>query len=128
MNYILDSHAFIWFINGDNQLPTNLVKIIKDCNTSCFLSVASIWEITIKHSINRLELAGGFDNIQNFLIANDIQLLHLSFEHFQVLNTLDFHHKDPFDRIIISQGINEKITIITKDEDFKKYNVKTLWD
>jgi len=128
MNYILDTHAFIWFINGDKQLPANLVKIIKDIENSCFLSVASLWEITIKHSLKRLEFAGGFNNIRDFLIQNEIQLLNVTFEHFLKLNTLGFYHKDPFDRLIISQGIAENITIITKDEIFKKYKVKTLWN
>jgi len=58
----------------------------------------------------------------------EIDLLPITFEHLQKLLTLEFHHRDPFDRIIISQGLTEEFTIITKDENFKKYNVKIIWD
>jgi PIN domain nuclease of toxin-antitoxin system len=127
MQLLLDTHTFIWFINGDNLLPDEVIGNIKNLKNKCFISIASIWEISIKYSLNKLKLKSGFDKIITFLIDNDIQILPITFEHIQLLNTLDFHHRDPFDRIIIAQGACEGLTIITKDENFIKYPVKISW-
>jgi PIN domain nuclease of toxin-antitoxin system len=127
MEILLDTHALIWFVNGVNQLPDKSIRLIKDLNTKCFVSVASIWEIAIKISLGKLDLNGGFDDIAKLLKRYDIEILPLTFEHLQKLMKLDFHHRDPFDRIIISQGIVEKLTIVSKDENFPKYKVKIVW-
>ena len=86
------------------------------------------YEIGIKISLKKLDLHRRFDEISMLMLKYNIELMPVSFEHIEKLIHLEFHHRDPFDRIIISQGIMEKITIITKDEIFKKYKVKTLWD
>lgn len=127
MQFLLDTHTFIWFINGDKSLPVEAINYIKNVNNKCFISIASIWEIAIKSNLNKLELKYGFDKIIDLLADNDIELLPITFEHIQMLNKLEFHHKDPFDRIIIAQGIVEQLIVITKDENFKKYQVKVEW-
>lgn len=88
---------------------------------------SSIWEIAVKVSLNKLELQGDFDQISGFLSDNDIKLLPLTFEHIQRLVKLEFHHRDPFDRIIISQALTENLTIASKDEVFHKYGVNIVW-
>jgi PIN domain nuclease of toxin-antitoxin system len=75
-----------------------------------------------------MELNKGFDDISKIMRDFEIELLPISFEHINELLTLEFHHRDPFDRIIISQGIVEGFHIVTKDEYFKKYDVKIIWD
>lgn len=127
MQFLLDTHTFIWFINGDNSLSNTAVNNIKNINHKCYISIASIWEIAIKANLKKLDLKYGFDKIPDLLINNEIKILPITFEHIQMLNKLEFHHKDPFDRIIISQGIAEKLTVITVDENFKKYDVNILW-
>ena len=127
MQYLLDTHAFIWFINGDKTLPKNIKEIIANTDNDCFISVASIWEIAIKQSLNKLELKDNFSKIETFIEENDITLLPIEFDHLQKLLKLPFHHRDPFDRIIIAQALAEQITVITKDEAFAKYKVKALW-
>jgi len=127
MQLLLDTHAFIWFINGDDAMPRQIINRIQDTKNECFISIASIWEIAIKNSLNKLELKSGFDNIGEFLTANDIAILPLTFDHIKVLNQLDFHHRDPFDRIIIAQSISERLTIITKDDYFKLYDCDVVW-
>ena len=127
MDLLLDTHAFIWFVNGDNQLPDKSINLIKKLDNKCHISVASIWEIAIKLSIGKLDLNDKFEEIAKIMKQNHIELLPITFEHIQKLLTLDFHHRDPFDRIIISQGLVEKLTFITKDENFPKYNIKTIW-
>jgi PIN domain nuclease of toxin-antitoxin system len=128
MNLLLDTHALIWFINGDNQLPEKSIKLIKRLDNKCFVSIVSIWEIAIKLSLGKLDLHGGFDEISRILRRYEIELLPITFEHIQTLMSLDYHHRDPFDRIIISQGFVENLSIITKDENFPKYNIKIVWD
>ena len=86
-----------------------------------------IWEIAIKMRLNKLQLQSDFNKITDFCIENEIDILPITFEHIQKLNELDFYHKDPFDRLIIAQGITEKFTIVTKDENFKLYSVKCIW-
>lgn len=127
MKVLLDTHAFVWFINGDDQLTSTNVDLIKDLENECYLSIASLWEIAIKHSLNRLALDGGFDRIQEFLVANEIELLPISFVHTQQLLRLEYHHRDPFDRMIISQSLSEQIPVLTKDEHFKQYPLTVIW-
>lgn len=128
MKLLLDTHALIWFINGDKQLPRKSVELIKQIDLKCYVSIASIWEIAIKISLGKLELNGGFNEISEIMKNHEIEILPLAFEHIRKLIDLEFHHRDPFDRIIIAQGLVEKMTVVTKDENFSKYGVKVLWD
>lgn len=127
MDLLLDTHSFIWFLNGDEQLPQNLKNTIADTTNRCFLSIASLWEIAIKSSLSKLELKGNFDRIADFLNDNDIELLPITFEHLQRLLQLPFHHKDPFDRVIIAQALTESLPVATKDEIFPEYGVNCNW-
>lgn len=127
MDLLLDTHAFIWFINGDDSLPDKVKDEIKDIRNKCFLSIASLWEIAIKTSLGKLELKSDFDKVADFLSANEIDILPIIFAHLQKLLNLKYHHRDPFDRIIISQGVIDKLTVLTKDENFRKYRVKIMW-
>lgn len=86
-----------------------------------------MWEIAIKQSLSKLELKDHFSNIEDFIEENDITLLPIEFNHLRKLLKLPFHHRDPFDRIIIAQAIAEQIKIITKDDAFVKYKAKHLW-
>ena len=127
MNLLLDTHAFLWFIAGDKQLPDKVVDKITDPYNKCFVSIASIWEIVIKYSLGKIEIRGGFKTIEDFLENNDMEVLPVKVSHTKKLLNLKKVHKDPFDRMIISQGIVEKLVIITRDEIFKEYKVKVSW-
>jgi PIN domain nuclease of toxin-antitoxin system len=128
MNVIIDTHAFIWFINGDSKLPNSSIKLIKDGGNKCFLSKASLWEIAIKVSLKKLELASDFLSLNDLITSNNLEILPISFNHLLTLSSLPFYHRDPFDRLIISQAKFENLTIISKDKYFALYPVKTLWD
>ena len=127
MQLLLDTHTFIWFISGDKSLPKKVVTVIKNVDNKCFISIASIWEIAIKSSLNKLTLKSDFNKISDFLIENDIEILPITFEHLQTVLSLNYYHRDPFDRLIISQGLVENLTIVTKDENFESYTDKILW-
>lgn len=127
MELLLDTHAFIWFIDGDNSLPEKAVVAIKEIKNKYFISVARLWEIVIKLSLKKIELKSGFNKINDFLAYNDIDILPITIAHLQKLIELPFHHTDPFDRIIISQGLSENFTIVTKDKEFENYTERILW-
>jgi len=127
MNYLLDTHVLIWFLNGDKALSNKARKAIEADNAINFVSIASLWEISIKLSLERLEIKVPFENIIDELDKNNFQLLPITFNDTLHLSTLPFHHKDPFDRIIISQSVNNNFTLISKDKEFSSYKIKLLW-
>jgi PIN domain nuclease of toxin-antitoxin system len=88
------------------------------------VSKVSLWEIAIKVSIGKLELHSDFDTLKNLLIKNKFELLEFDFDDLSELSQLPFHHQDPFDKLLIAQARNKKITLITDDNKFKLYDVQ----
>ncbi len=123
MNLLLDTHVFLWYVDGNKQLPEKIIEIISDKSNRCFVSIASIWEIVIKLSIDKLEVKGGFKTIDNFLENNDFEILPIDLDATKTLLKLDFFHRDPFDRMIIAQAATSDLKAISKDKHFKSYNV-----
>lgn len=127
MAVLLDTHAFLWFVSGDSQLPASVRDKIKDINEPCFLSAASLWEITIKKQLGKLTLHISLEELFDFTIRNQIEIIQITFEHLLILSKLPNHHSDPFDRLIISQAIAEDLILITRDKGLKKYKIKQQW-
>ncbi|WP_462281029.1 type II toxin-antitoxin system VapC family toxin [Salinivirga cyanobacteriivorans] len=127
MNLLLDSHALLWYISGSDKLPDKIINTINNKSNKCFVSIASIWEIAIKLSLNRLTVEGGFQIIEKFFYDNDFSILDISFQDINTIIDLEFHHRDPFDRIIIAQAIQSQLTIVSKDQFFQNYNIKLMW-
>lgn len=128
MRALLDTSAFIWFISGSDRLSINARNYMTDLNNELILSVASLWEIAIKTSIGKLELLRSFDQlIPSQLEENDVEVLPIDLDHLSKVINLPFHHRDPFDRLIIAQGITEKLPVITSDAAFQKYPVNIIW-
>ena len=127
MPYILDTHSFLWFVSGDKQLPESAKRIIGNIDESCFLSAASLWEITIKLQNNKLNLGLSLKELFDFADRNQIEIIPINYEHLLQLSKLPVHHNDPFDRLIIAQAISEELIIITRDKLFKNYKVKQIW-
>jgi PIN domain nuclease of toxin-antitoxin system len=127
MNYLLDTHVLIWFLNGDKSLSSKARKAIESGNAANFVSIASLWEIAIKTSLDRFSMSIPFKKLGEELEKNNFQLLPITFNDTVVLSKLAFHHRDPFDRIIISQTIVNEFTLISKDSEFANYEIKLLW-
>ena len=127
MNYLLDTHTLIWFLNGNQNLSKVAEDIIENKEASLFVSIVSLWEISIKISLNKLILHTSFDEFKAAIELNNIKILGITFEDTLTVSTLPFIHKDPFDRLLISQAINNDFTLISRDEYFKDYDVKLLW-
>lgn len=128
MQALLDTNAFLWFIAGSDRLSSNARNYIADFENDLVISAASLWEIAIKTSLGKLELLSPFDQlIPSQLEKNAIAILSIELTHLTKTIDLEFHHRDPFDRLIIAQGITEKIPIITSDTVFAKYPVDIIW-
>jgi PIN domain nuclease of toxin-antitoxin system len=127
MDLLLDTHALIWFFNGDEKLSKKSKLAIEDPNNNKFVSFASIWEIAIKISVEKFKYAQGFKHFLSLIEENGFEILQLSFEHALVVSSLEFIHRDPFDRMLIAQSKCEDLVLITIDENIKKYNISTLW-
>jgi PIN domain nuclease of toxin-antitoxin system len=127
MQNLLDTHTFIWFINGDNDLSTSARRSIEDNAAINFVSIASIWEMAIKISLGKLEINGKFEKINEQIEANGFQVLPITIHDAVALATLPFHHRDPFDRILIAQCMTNKLTFISKDKSLTHYPIDLLW-
>ncbi len=128
MRVLLDSHTFLWFIYGDPKLSGRAREVIESDDNQRLLSTASLWELSIKASLGKLRLTLPMTELVNeHVIGNAMSLLTIDPGHLDVLTTLPFHHKDPFDRLIISQGLAEGIPIVGKDRIFDAYGVERLW-
>jgi PIN domain nuclease of toxin-antitoxin system len=128
MPYLLDRHTFLWFISGDKQLPESVVKKIEDISEPCYISIASFWEIAIKIQIGKLKLEISLEELYRFAEINQIEIISINEKHLVTLLKLGLIHNDPFDRLIIAQAISEKLIVVTKDKEFKKYKVKQQWE
>ena len=127
MGFLLDTHTFLWFAAGDKQIPKSSIAIIEDNNQPCFISIASLWEFTIKAQIGKLLKAPELIELVQTAQENNIEILPINSSHLQTLSTLPLHHRDPFDRIIFAQAITENLTLISRDKIAKSYKVKLLW-
>lgn len=127
MDILLDTHTFIWFFNGDEQLSFKARKLIEDLKTRKFVSIASIWEVAIKIGLKKLFFDGNVSEVAELIEKNGFQILQISVDHTVAYEALELVHRDPFDRILVAQAMVEKMTIITKDDNIQKYIVKTNW-
>ena len=125
MKYLLDTHALIWFIEGNNQLSAHARQLMEDESNELFISVASLWEMAIKISIGKLNLVQPFETLfPGQLEINNIQILDISVDHLREVSRLPFHHRDPFDRLMIAQAKVEGFPIISVDAAFDAYGVQ----
>lgn len=127
MDYLLDTHTLLWFLDGSNDLSPTSRKIIEEKNSVVLVSLVSIWEITIKQSLGKLVLNFDFLELKNKLDENDFQFLPIDYEHITRLSVLPMNHRDPFDRLLISQAITENLVLISKDSVFSSYQDLSLF-
>jgi PIN domain nuclease of toxin-antitoxin system len=127
MNLLIDTHSLIWFLNGDEKLSLKSREAIESQVNLKFVSIASIWEIAIKISLGRFSFDKGFKEFLGLLDDNGFGIIPITVDHALTVSTLKFIHRDPFDRLIVAQAMTDNMTVVTKDEEIKKYEVKTLW-
>jgi PIN domain nuclease of toxin-antitoxin system len=131
MKYLIDTHVFLWFVGNSPNLNLQVGSLIENSQNQIFISIASVWEISIKTSIGKLQINGTYESVIDDLNDNLIEILPLTFAHTVENNRLPFYHRDPFDRIIAAQAIVENIDFISADVAFDNYFVgqaiKRIW-
>ncbi|MEM9272300.1 MAG: type II toxin-antitoxin system VapC family toxin [Cyanobacteria bacterium P01_F01_bin.143] len=128
MKFLLDTHTFIWYVTNNRKLSLKAQELINDGNNEILLSIVSIWEMVIKHSVGKLGFELPFELfIKRQLAINDFQLLNIKVENLFIVANLPLHHRNPFDRLMIAQAMVEEIPIVGTDEIFDSYPIKRLW-
>jgi PIN domain nuclease of toxin-antitoxin system len=128
MKVLLDTHAFLWLITDDNRLSENARQTFMNTENSLFFSAASLWEICIKKSLGKIFLKDGwFRTIQAEMEINTIQWLPIEMTHCAEVTDLPFHHRDPFDRMLIAQAIVEEMKLLSRDNRLSDYAIELIW-
>jgi len=128
VKFLLDTHAFLWWDADAEQLPDSLVKTLQDPTHEITLSVVSVWEMQIKAALGKLELRTPLSTlIGEQREKNGLGLLPVLLQHVLALEELSDNHKDPFDRLLIAQAKIEGLTLVSKDEAFRHYDVPLFW-
>lgn len=128
MKLLLDTHALLWFLEGSDRLSSKARTAIEDLGNTRLFSIAGAWEMAIKVSLAKLNLTAPFEQlIPAQLDANAIQLLPVLPRHVAALIPLPFHHRDPFDRMLVAQAIVEDAVLVSADPMLDAYEVQRLW-
>lgn len=128
MTLLLDTHSFLWFWWDDPQLSETAKQAICDPANRKLVSTASCWEIAIKVSLKKLDLGAPYRGfIHQHMVRNNFELLQITDEHLTGLVDLPFHHKDPFDRLLVAQSLYEQIPIVSVDPQFDAYGITRIW-
>ena len=128
MRLLLDTQVFLWMLSGAVELSSRARRHVVNADNNLYLSLASVWEIAIKSGIGKLRID---EPIETFLPtqmrANDIDQLDISFRHVARVASLPFHHRDPFDRLLACQALEEKLALISADPIFDRYKIPRVW-
>ncbi|QQS46396.1 MAG: type II toxin-antitoxin system VapC family toxin [Acidobacteriota bacterium] len=128
MNLLLDTHAFLWFVLGDSRLSSEARQHIESLENKVYVSPAIYWELAIKISIGKYVLQDSYESfIDRGMGQNGFITLPVEPRHTAILTTLPFHHRDPFDRLIIAQAIVEGLSVVSLDTSFDSYPVNRIW-
>lgn len=128
MTLLLDTHAFLWFWWADPQMSAKAMAAICDPSNRKLISPASAWEIAIKVSRKKLDLGALYRvYIQMHMLRNNFETLPIIDEHIAGLIDMPYHHKDPFDRMLISQANYENIPIVSADVQLDSCGITRLW-
>jgi len=126
--YLLDTHAFLWYFEDSDKLSETAAGIIEDMNLQKYVSIASLWEFSIKYSIGKLQFDGGLSNLWDMILQNSFTILPITQSYLSnIILNLPFIHRDPFDRLIIATAKADNMTILTDDENIQKYDVSFIW-
>ncbi|MDR2783233.1 MAG: type II toxin-antitoxin system VapC family toxin [Treponema sp.] len=127
MDLLLDTHTLIWFFNGDLLLSEGAKRAIVETRHRKFVSMASVWEVAIKISLNKLAFDGKTRGFLELIDNNGFELLVIDKEYMLEVENLPFIHRDPFDRLLVATAISEKMHIVTVDANIQKYPVNCIW-
>lgn len=128
MKALLDTHTLLWLVDNPEKLPAEVISICEDGSNDLYISIASFWELAIKISLGKIELDDkALERLKTWCDDNAVQLLPISIKHCQQIQLLPFHHRDPFDRLLIAQALSDQLVLLSADKHFTDYNVDVMW-
>jgi len=127
MNYLLDTHAVLWFLGDDEKLSKAALDTILEPANKKYVSIVSAWELAIKIGLRKLKFDGGVDNFFKIINENGFDLLPIKEEYIRQVEILPFLHRDPFDRLLIASTLTENMSLITADTNIHQYNISWVW-
>jgi len=127
MRYLLDTHTFLWLASDDPNLTPTARAIFIDRDQECLLSAASVWEMAIKVSLGKLAIATSVEHLVRGGLERGLRLLDVNSDHAYLIAQLPFHHRDPFDRLLVAQAIHEGLHLISRDEQLDAYAITRIW-
>lgn len=127
MRLLLDSHTFLWWVRNDPALKRRARTLIADTSNECYVSHVSAWEMAIKASLGRLTLPSTVERFVNHQCdINNFRLLPITLSHIALVELLPFHHRDPFDRLLVAQTRIEGMTLVSRDPTIKAYGISVI--
>lgn len=123
MKFLLDTHVLLWWLENNPALPATARNLIADPNNTIFISAVTMWEIGLKQSIGKLTLPANFEER---LAKEGFEALPLSAAHTRLIASLPWHHRDPFDRMLVAQAQAANLKLLTVDEMIAAYGDMTL--
>jgi PIN domain nuclease of toxin-antitoxin system len=132
MKYILDTHVILWYLSEDPKLSTKAKEIV-DARNNLYFSIISLWEVSIKVNIGKLQINRPIEALPIELQYMNIQILPITIRDIEIYSSLPLpntptKHRDPFDRILIAQAINHSFNLVSKDTTFDSYPISRIWD
>jgi PIN domain nuclease of toxin-antitoxin system len=127
MNILLDTHTFLWYLEDSKQLSSKAAELLEDPSNTLRLSIASLWEISIKLGLGKLSLQNSFSELEDVLQQLKIEVLPITFSDTECYLNLPLHHRDPFDRILVAQAINHSLVLVSCDVAFDAYDLQRVW-
>jgi PIN domain nuclease of toxin-antitoxin system len=128
MRLLLDTHVFIWWNSDNTRLSPKVRQLLEDENSELILSVVSAWEMQIKLQLRKLVLPAHLTTVLSTQQReNGLEILPVRLAHVFTLDTLPFHHKDPFDRMLVAQAITENVPFVTHDSVMSQYPITIIW-
>jgi PIN domain nuclease of toxin-antitoxin system len=128
LRLLLDTHAFLWWVADAPELSRRARAAMSDPSNACVLSIASAWEMAINLSLGKLHIAGSFERfLPDQLAANGFGGLPVELAHVARVARLPFHHRDPFDRLLAAQALEEGLAVVSADLVFRRYGVRRVW-
>jgi PIN domain nuclease of toxin-antitoxin system len=122
---LLDTRVLIWALSAPRRLPTRVAALIRDPDTDVYMSAASTWEIAIKSTLGKID--ADLAAVVRAARAADFDELPVTIAHTERLRDLPAHHRDPFDRLLVAQALEERLTLVTQDRFIAAYSVAHLW-
>lgn len=128
MKLLLDTHVFLWWVSDAPELSDAARAAISDPGNACYLSLASCWELSIKSSIGKLKLKKPVERfVSEQMQNNGFLLLNIELRHVAKVESLELHHRDPFDRLLVTQAKTERMTLVTADAVLSDYGIRCIW-